>query len=152
MSIGHAELPPDKERLRQRAVRLERLSVAYLLSAIVLIYLTLGNSQAMKTVWVEDILSLIPPMSFLVANRFRNRSPNQLFPYGYHRATSVAYLAGSVSLLTFGLFIFGDSIIKLVTFEHPSVGTVVIFGTQVWLGWLMIPTLIWSGVPALLLG
>jgi cation diffusion facilitator family transporter len=152
MSTGHAELPPDKERLRRRAVTLERLSIAYLLSAILLVYLTLGNSQAMKTVWVEDILSLIPPMSFLVANRFRNRPPNRWFPYGYHRATSVAYLAGSVSLLTFGLFILGDSIIKLVTFEHPSVGTVVLFGQQLWLGWLMIPVLVWSGVPALLLG
>ncbi|MGH2685852.1 MAG: hypothetical protein ACRDJP_10350, partial [Actinomycetota bacterium] len=81
MSTGHAELPPDKERLRRRAVSLERLSVAYLLSAIVLVYLTLGNSQAMKTVWVEDILSLIPPLSFLVASRFRNRAPNRWFPY-----------------------------------------------------------------------
>ncbi|MGH2683898.1 MAG: hypothetical protein ACRDJP_00335, partial [Actinomycetota bacterium] len=57
-----------------------------------------------------------------------------------------------VSLLTFGLFILGDSLIKLVTFEHPSVGTVVLFGQQIWLGWLMIPTLVWSGLPALFLG
>jgi cation diffusion facilitator family transporter len=138
--------------MRRRAVRLERLSIAYLLSAILVVFLTLGNSQAMKTVWVEDILSLIPPVSFLFATRYQTRPPDRQFPYGYHRATSVAYLAGSVALLAFGLFILGDSLLKLATFEHPSVGSVVLFGHQIWLGWLMIPTLVWSGVPALFLG
>jgi divalent metal cation (Fe/Co/Zn/Cd) transporter len=152
VSRAHRELPQEKEQMRRKAIRLERLSIAYLLTAIVLVFLTLGNSQAMKTVWVEDILSLIPPASFLFATRFQTRAPDRQFPYGYHRATSVAYLAGSVALLTFGLFILGDSLLKLVTFEHPSVGTVVLFGHQIWLGWLMLPTLVWSGLPALFLG
>lgn len=152
MKAGHAELPPDKEGMRRRAVDLEIVSIVYLVSAIVILYLTLGNSQAMKTAWVEDILSLIPPLSFLFATRARDRPPSRMFPYGHHRATSVAYLAGSVSLLTFGLFILFDSVSKLVTFEHPSIGTVVLFENQIWLGWLMIPALLYSGIPMLILG
>jgi TRAP-type C4-dicarboxylate transport system permease small subunit len=61
MTPGHGwELPPDKARIMRQAVRLEWLTVAYLISAVFFIYLTLGSSQAMKTAWFEDILSLIP--------------------------------------------------------------------------------------------
>ena len=73
-------------------MRLEWISILYLLSAIVLLYFTLGSSQAMKAAWVEDILGLTPPIAFLVASRVRNRKPNDRFPYGYHRATAIAYL------------------------------------------------------------
>jgi cation diffusion facilitator family transporter len=133
-------------------VRLEIVSIVYLVSAATVVYLTLGNSQAMKTAWVEDLLSFIPPISFLIAGRVRTRPPSRKFPYGHHRATSVAYLAGSVALLTFGLAILGDSLSKLVTFEHPSIGTVVLFDNQIWLGWLMILALLYSGIPMLILG
>ncbi len=152
MSSRHGEMTPAKERIRRRAVRLEVFTICYLLTAIVVVYLTLGNSQAMKTAWVEDILSLVPPLAFLIASRVRDRRPSAEFPYGHHRATSIAYLCGSLALLTFGLFIFGDSLIKLVTFEHPSVGTVVILGHQIWLGWLMILALLYSGIPIFILG
>jgi divalent metal cation (Fe/Co/Zn/Cd) transporter len=67
------------------AVRLEWLTLAYLCSAVVAIYLTLGSSQAMKTAWFEDMLSMIPPAAFLVASRVRHRDPNDRYPYGYHR-------------------------------------------------------------------
>ena len=93
-----------------------------------------------------------PYGNFLLGGRVRTRPPSEKFPYGHHRATSVAYLAGSVALLTFGLVLLGDSVLKLVTFEHPSIGTVVLFGNQIWLGWLMIPALLYSGIPMLILG
>jgi len=68
MRPGHGwELPPDKARIMRQAVRLEWLTVAYLISAVFFIYLTLGSSQAMKTAWFEDILSLIPAAAFLCA-------------------------------------------------------------------------------------
>ena len=146
------ELPPDKVKLQKRAVRLEIVSLIYLASAITILYFTLGNSQAMKVAWVEDILSLIPPIAFLVSTRARDRKANGKFPYGYHRATSIAYLCGSIALLSFGLFLFVDSALKLIALEHPSIGTVVLFGNQVWLGWLMIPALIYSGLPMMILG
>jgi divalent metal cation (Fe/Co/Zn/Cd) transporter len=152
MSVHETELPPDKRALQKRAIRLEIVSLVYLVSAIVLLYFTLGNSQAMKVAWLEDIISLIPPVAFLVSTRVRDRRANAKFPYGYHRATSIAYLCGSVALLSFGLFLLGDSVLKLITMEHPSIGTVVLFGHQIWLGWLMIPALLYSGVPMMILG
>jgi divalent metal cation (Fe/Co/Zn/Cd) transporter len=106
----------------------------------------------MKVAWVEDILSLIPPIAFLISTRVRDRPADARFPYGHHRATSIAYLCGSVALLSFGLFLLGDSLLKLIAMEHPSIGTVVLFGHQVWLGWLMIPALLYSGVPMMILG
>jgi cation diffusion facilitator family transporter len=146
------ELPEDKERILAKAIRLEWLTIAYLLSAIFFIYLTLGSSQAMKTAWFEDMLSLIPSIAFLVATHFRHRSPNERFPYGFHRSVSIAFLCASVALTAMGLFLFYDSIMKLIAFEHPSIGVVQPFGEPIWLGWLMLPALLWSAIPAVLIG
>ena len=149
----HHELPPDKHEKLVKAVRLEWLSIGYLLSAIVLLYFTLGSSQAMKAAWVEDILGLTPPIAFLVASRVRNRKPNDRFPYGYHRATSIAYLCASVALLALGAFILYDSVSKLVKFEHPPIDLVKPFGDRpIWLGWLMLTALAYSSVPQVILG
>ena len=148
---GH-ELPPDKQALMAKAVRLEWLTLAYLLSAVFFIYLTLGSSQAMKTAWFEDMLSLIPSAAFLVASRFRHREPNERYPYGYHRAVTIAFLCASLALFAMGGFLLLDAIKALTSFEHPSIGTVVVLGRQVWLGWLMIPALLWSAIPAMILG
>jgi cation diffusion facilitator family transporter len=146
------ELPPERQAIYARAVRLEWITIGYLISAVVAIYLTLGSSQAMKTAWVEDMLSLIPPAVFLIASRFRNRPPTPDHPYGYHRGVSIAYLGASLALFLMGALLLLDSLLKLVSAEHPSIGTVVLFGHSVWLGWLMIAALVWSMVPAVLLG
>lgn len=146
------EMPPEKERLYAKATRLEWITVAYLISAIFFIYLTLGASQAMKAAWLEDLLSLTPPIAFLVASRFRNKPPNEEFPYGYHRAIAIAFLCASVALTLMGLFLLFDSAMKLISFEHPSIGTVQPFGEPIWLGWFMIPALLWSAIPAAIIG
>jgi cation diffusion facilitator family transporter len=149
----HHELPPDKHEKLLKAVRLEWISIVYLVTAITLLYFTLGSSQAMKAAWVEDILGLTPPIAFLVASRIRNRKPNDRFPYGYHRATAVAYLCASVALLALGAFILYDSVSKLVKFEHPPIDLVKPFGDRpVWLGWLMLGALAYSTAPQVLLG
>jgi cation diffusion facilitator family transporter len=149
----HHELPPDKHETLVKAVRLEWISIVYLVTAITLLYFTLGSSQAMKAAWVEDILGLTPPIAFLVASRIRNRQPNDRFPYGYHRATSVAYLCASVALLALGAFILYDSVSKLIKFEHPPIDLVKPFGDRpVWLGWLMLAALAYSTAPQVLLG
>ena len=70
---GSTELPPELQQTLRKARRLEWLTIAYLLSAVVLLGLVLGNSQAMKTAWAEDLLSLIPPIAFLVALRLNVR-------------------------------------------------------------------------------
>ena len=146
------ELPPDKSRLMSKAVRLEWMTLIYLLSAVFFIYLTLGSSQAMKTAWFEDMLSLIPSAAFLVASRIRHREPSERFPYGYHRAVVIAFLCAALALFAMGAFLFLDAVLKLLEAEHPTIGTVVVLGRQVWLGWLMIPALLWSAIPAFILG
>jgi len=133
-------------------VRLEWLTIAYLVTASVVVYLTLGQSQAMKAAWVEDILSLLPPIAFLVAARYRERPASERFPWGMHRAPSIAYLAAAIALLLFGGYVLFDSLMKLARLEHPPIGTVVVFGEQVWQGWLMLGALAYTGLPPVLLG
>jgi cation diffusion facilitator family transporter len=153
MKVAHEhELPPDKAAVHAKAVRLEKITIVYLLSAVFFIYLTLGSSQAMKTAWFEDLLSLIPASVFLIAARIRDREPNERFPYGYHRVVSIAYLCASLALFGMGSFLLLDSILALTSFEHPSIGVVQLFGHQIWLGWLMLPALLWSAIPAAILG
>jgi divalent metal cation (Fe/Co/Zn/Cd) transporter len=106
----------------------------------------------MRTAWIEDMLSLLPPIAFLIATRIRTRAPNARFPWGYHRAISVAYVWASAALLVMGVLLFAESTLKLITAEHPPIGTIQLFGATFWLGWLMLPALAWSAIPAVLLG
>jgi cation diffusion facilitator family transporter len=147
-----SELPPELQRTLRKARRLEWLTIAYLVSAVVLLGLVLGNSQAMKTAWAEDLLSLIPPIAFLVAIRLNVRPPTERFPYGFHRATSIAHLCAALALFTMGAYLLIEAVIKLVTAEYPTIGSVELFGQTIWLGWLMLPALAWSAVPAVFLG
>ncbi len=147
------EMPSEKDAILKKAIRLERWTIAYLISAIFFIYLTLGSSQAMKTAWFEDLLSLTPSIAFLIANRVRNRHPNKRFPYGYHRAVSIGFLVSSVALFGMGAFLMYDSVTKLISFEHPSIGLVQPLGiAPTWLGWFMIPALLWSAIPIVFIG
>jgi cation diffusion facilitator family transporter len=146
------ELPPELEKLQHRAIRLEWITLAYLVSAVVLIFFTLGSSQAMKGAWLEDMLSLAPPTAFLIAARIRYKAPNARFAFGYHRAVEIGYLTAALALLFMGLFLIVDSVLKLLAGDHPSIGMVELFDWQVWLGWLMLGALAWSAVPAVILG
>jgi divalent metal cation (Fe/Co/Zn/Cd) transporter len=146
------ELPPELEPVHRKAVRLEWITLAYLVTAVAAMYLTLGNSQAMKAAWIEDSLSLLPPIAFLVANRIRKKPPDTRFRWGRHRAVSIGYLGASMALLAMGTWLFFDSGLKLVAAEHPPIGVVQVFGQTVWLGWLMLPALVWSAIPAYFLG
>ena len=146
------ELPPDKAEIHSKAVRLELFSIAYLVTAVFVIYLVLGSSQAMKAAWIEDLLSFLPPLAFLIAARVPTREPNQNFPWGYHGAVAVAYLSAALALLVMGGYVFVDSAMKLAKAEHPTIGGVEIFGETIWSGWLMLPALAWTGIPAVLIG
>jgi cation diffusion facilitator family transporter len=114
-----------------------------MLSGVVLVYFTLGQSQAMKAVFIEDVLALIPPIAFLVSARMRFRKPNERFPYGYHHSVSVGFLCSAVAILALGLFVLYEALQTLLTREHPTVGVVALFGHQVWLGWLAYPVLLY---------
>jgi divalent metal cation (Fe/Co/Zn/Cd) transporter len=148
----HAELPDELRPVMRRAIRLQWLTIAYMASAVVVVGLTLGQSQAMKAVWAEDLLSVFPPIAFLIAARVRHRPPDARHPWGYHRITSIMFLAAALTLFTFGLVILGDSVHKLVKAERPPVGVMPLFGHEPWAGWLMLAALAYSGFPPVLLG
>ena len=149
---AHYELPADKREQRRRAVRLEWATLAWMGSIVAVIGLAMGSSQAMKAAWVEDLLSLVPPIGFLVATRVEGRRPTERFPYGYRRAMSISFLLAAVALFLFGALLLVDSILQLVRREHPTIGAVEIAGRTVWSGWVMIAALAYSVVPPMLLG
>lgn len=151
--IGTAfEFPDDKKALRRKARRLAWLSIVLLSTAGAVVFMTVGQSQAMKTAWITDFLTAIPPIAFIVATRHELRSPSKRFPFGYTRAISMAYLVTSSVLSIFGIYLFADSVLKLLRGERPPIGTVELFGHQFWMGWLMIAGLTYSLLCGLLLG
>lgn len=105
---------------------------------IALIAFVVSGSQAMRTAWIEDMLSLIPQIAFLVALLFVRRRPTRTFPFGLHRVMGVGHLIAGVALLAVGGSLAIESIAGLVSAEHPSIGTVQVLGHTVWLGWFMI--------------
>jgi cation diffusion facilitator family transporter len=135
--FGRTELPEAQAVSLRRAIRFEWLTLGFLAVAITAVFLVMGNSQAMKAAWIEDCLSLAPPLAFLLAVRIVNKRPTRKYPYGYHRAVGVAHLVAGVALFTMGAFLVLDSALGLLTAEHPPIGSVVVFGQTVWLGWLM---------------
>ncbi|GAA4414815.1 cation transporter [Georgenia halophila] len=150
--FGHTELPEDQEAALRRAVRLAWLTIAFLVTAVVLVYLVMGSSQAMKTAWAEDMLSFIPPISFLVAIRATRRRPSPKHPYGYHRSVGVGHLVAATALLVMGAILVFDSASGLLAGEHPPVGLMEVGGHVVWSGWLMIGAMAYTLVPPVLLG
>jgi cation diffusion facilitator family transporter len=146
------EFPEEMREQRDRLRRLSWISIASLLCASVLIGLTMGQSQAMKTAWVSDVLTAVPPMALLFALRYELRPPTERFPEGYTRAVSVAFLVTAGVLTLIGLYLLYDSAMKLVHREHPAIGTIVLFGRQLWLGWAMIAALFISACVGFTLG
>lgn len=142
--------PPDRQALLHRATRLEWITIVYLLITIGLMYLVTGSSQSMRTAWIEDMLSLVPPIAFLIATPIMRRRPNEEFPYGYHRASSVAFFVGAVALFAMGSILLIESIVKLIKAEHPTIGAIELFGRDIWLGWAMLAVLAWGCLPVLL--
>ncbi len=146
------EFPKDKKKIYDRAKLLETFTIFYFLSVIILMYLVMGSSQAMKSAWIEDILALIPPIVFLISSKVISKHADNEHQYGYHRVTTIASLTGSVALFAMGLFLFYDGVVVLVKQEHPTIGTIKIFGENIWQGWAMISVLIYGAIPPVILG
>ncbi|MFJ4253140.1 cation transporter [Microbacterium sp. NPDC090003] len=136
--FGRTDLPPEQTKALRSAVRWEWFTIGYTTVTIAVIALVVGNSQAMRTAWIEDMLSLIPQIAFLVALIVVRRRPDRKHPYGMHRAMGVGHLVAGVALLAVGLNLAREAIVGLVSGEHPTIGTVVLFGQTIWLGWLMV--------------
>src|SRR5690625_7633958 len=96
------------------------------------------QSHAMRSAWVEDMLSLVPPLAFLIASRVVRLASNRRQPYGYHRAIAIGHQAAALALLVMGGLLVFESISALIKQEKPPIGVVVLFGQDIWMGWLMI--------------
>ena len=150
--IRSFELPPELQESLEKAKKLEWATIGYQLSVVVVMFLVMGSSEAMKSAWLEDTLGMVPSVVFLIATKINNKKPDDKFRYGYHRVFSIAFLIGATALLVMGLFLVIDSSITLLKGEHPTIGTVFLGDTQVWLGWVMIAALLYSSLPAMYLG
>lgn len=136
--IGRTELPDEQRDALRKAIRWEWFTIAYTSVTIAVIALVVGNSQAMRTAWIEDMLSLIPQFAFLIALLFIRRRPTVTHPYGLHRVMGIGHLVAGVALLAVGLNLAFEAVSGLIAGDHPTIGTVQLFGQTIWLGWLMV--------------
>jgi cation diffusion facilitator family transporter len=136
----------------QRARRLAWWTLAWMTSVIGVMFFVMGSSQAMRTAWIEDLLSLIPTIVFLIATRLEGKAPTHAFPYGFHRVHSLAFLISATALTAVGGLLLFEAVMTLVKREHATVPPVYLFGREVWTGWLMVGALTYSIVPPVILG
>ncbi|HAY43689.1 MAG TPA: cation transporter, partial [Micrococcaceae bacterium] len=129
-------LPEEQQQQMRRATKLEWISIGYAACTITLVALVVGNSQAMRTAWVEDMLSVLPQAAFLTAGIYVRKSRRPSHPYGYHRTMSAGHLVAGVALLAIGALLAYEAISALVKVEHPTIGTMNLFGYTIWQGWL----------------
>lgn len=152
LTAYNLNLPNHLMEEMAKAKKLEIITVAYLVSVVILMFVTLSSSQAMKAAWIEDMLGMIPSIVFLISAPLFNRKATFRFPYGFHRIFSIGYAFGAFALLGIGLFIIIDSSITLINAEHPTIPHKRIFGREIWFGWIMILVLFYSFIPTIILG
>ena len=144
--------PPHVEAGIARARKLEHWTLAWLVTVVPLMGLVMGSSQAMKTVWIEDMLGFIPPLVFLLSARLERKQPTDAFPFGFDRVNSAAFVVSAVALTLMGLYLLFEAVMTLAGAEHPTVGTMRLLGRDIWMGWPMIAVLLWSTIPSMILG
>ena len=145
-------IPAEIREDWKRARRLAWWTVGWMVSIVVVMGLTMGSSQAMKTAWIEDVLSIVPAIVFLISTQLELKAPTRRFPYGFHRVHSLAFLISAVALTAVGATLLIESATTLLMREHATVPPVQLFGENIWLGWLMIGALVYSVVPPFILG
>lgn len=144
--------PEEIEAALSRAVRLEWWSLAWLSLIVLAMGLAAGGSQAFRTAWIEDMLSLLPPIFFLISWKLESLPARAGFPFGFHRAGSLAFFFSASALAIMGAILLLDGAITLAKAEHPTVGSLTLFGREVWQGWLMIGALAFSTIAPVILG
>lgn len=145
-------IPREIDGDLRKARRLAWWTIVWIGSIVLVMGSVVGSSQAMRTAWIEDVLSMIPAIVLLIALRLEGKPPTRLFPYGFDRAHSLAFLIAATALCTVGAVLLIESITTLALREHVTIPSVELFGQQIWLGWLMMAALAYSVVPPLILG
>ncbi|GAA1491305.1 cation transporter [Brachybacterium sacelli] len=149
---GHDALGEQQRAVLRRAIRLEWITLGWMSATVALVALVAGQSQAMRAAWAEDVLSLLPPIAFLVASRRIRKRPDRHHPYGHHRSIGVAHLVAAIALITMGGYLSIDSVIGLVEVERPPIGLTVIAGQAIWAGWLMVAVMVVTSIGPVILG
>jgi cation diffusion facilitator family transporter len=146
------ELPDPVRADLAKARRLEWWTLGWMSSIVLIMWFAMGSSQAMKTALIEDVLSLVPAVVFLVALHFEGKRPSKAFPFGYDRVQSFGALIAAVALCAVGVLLLFDSGMSLIEQDHPTMPPIRIFGQEIWQGWVMIAGLVYSVVPPVILG
>lgn len=134
------------------AARLAWASIAILSVTGAIMFAVSGNSQAMKTAWIEDLVSMVPPIAFLLALRSARRPPDAEYINGRWRAFDITFLVSAVALTGVGLALLYDGMKVMLEREHTTIGSVRVGHRLVWHGWIMIGALLLTAGPAVLLG
>lgn len=147
-------LGPSKAELRAgfgKMWRLGWLTIAWQIGAATVLGLLMGGSQAMKTEWLENLLSAVPMGAVLLSYRTENNGPERRHPFGHHRTATLAFVVAAFALAFIGTYLFYDSGLKLLHREYPSIGGFTLFGRTIWHGWLMIGALTLTALPPIFL-
>lgn len=145
-------LPDEQRRVLAHARRLCWWSLFWMGSVSVAIFSVMGGSQAMKTAFVENLMSLLPPTAFLIASGFQDKPIDHEYVNGRARAFDINFLISGAALTGVGLVLVWSGLHTLLTATHPVIGTVRIGDGIVWQGWLMMGVLALSAVPPVILG
>lgn len=143
---------PAVARDLDKAVRLEWATIAGMATVLAVMTWAAGGSEAFRTALIEDWLSLVPAIVFLIAVRWERRPADGAFPYGYHRVNSLAFLIAAVALTGVGGFLLYESLTTLIVQDHPTLAPRRVLGEDVWSGWVMIGALVYSVIPPMILG
>ncbi|MBJ7499627.1 MAG: cation transporter [Sphingopyxis sp.] len=154
MADTHVDhLPADIRETLKSAERLEWWNIFWTITIVVAMGLVLGQSQTMKTAWIEDTLGLVPPIAFLIAARMERRGKrSRKFPFGFERVNGLGFFLAAVALAATGALLLWDSAMTLIAAEHATVGSIRIFGRDIWLGWLMVAVQIYAMIPPMIIG
>ena len=148
----HPYLPEELDGRLARAVRVQWATIFLMLTIVLVMGLAMGSSRAMRTALFEDLLGLVPPISFLVALRWERKPPSPSYPYGFLNAATIAFSAASFALLAMGGWLLWKAAEDLVTGRRPSIGAVEVAGHATWAGWWMLGAVAYSAVPPFVLG
>jgi len=138
------EFPPEQSRLREEARRYAWRSIVLITISGVALFVTTGRSQTMKTAWITDVLSIVPSIALLFALRRELQPATERYPYGHYRVISICFLLTATVLLSMGVWLLGESSLKLARQERPPIGAMMLFGRPIWAGWTMIVALAYS--------
>ncbi|WP_375195696.1 cation transporter [Sphingobium sp.] len=151
--MSEDSLPRELERPMRQAIRLEYWNIFWTITVIGAMGLVLGRSETMKTAWIEDSLGLVPPIMFLIAAHMERRlSRSERFPFGFERVNGLGFFVAAVALTAVGALLLCNALTALWAAEHATVGSVLLFGQEIWLGWLMLAAQLYSLVPPMIIG